>query len=187
MNNVERELKMLLTKEEYEALLKVGNPLSQLQVNYYFRYDNMPVFTMLRIRQKNGRYLFCCKRLLSAEHGINVCDEREADLDEETAKKYINNGLTSTDIKKFVDVELPRDCKCVGTLNTYRAKFVMENWTIELDKNEYLQTVDYELECECDSNELLEKLKDYLLRNYGIKFRPAASKSSRFFKKLYGN
>lgn len=185
MDNIERELKTSLNKTEYETLLKVGNAEPQLQTNHYFYCDKMPADVMLRIRQKSGKYLFCYKKLLDSANGVNVCDEREKDLDEDYANTLLNSGITPAILKQLVGVELPYTCKRVGSLNTYRAKFTLKNWTIELDKNEYLGTVDYELECECDSDELLEELKDCLSRDYGIPFRSSLSKKARFFNKLF--
>ena len=184
-NSIERELKMLLDKEEYETLLEDGNVQPQLQVNYYFYCDDMPRDVMLRIRHKGGKYQFCYKKLLSRENGVNVCDERETYIDEELANNLLSSGLTPEHLKQFADVETSLTYKCVGSLQTYRAKFLLNNkWLIELDKNEYLGTVDYELECECGSDELLGRLKDYLLYNYALFFKPSLSKSARFFNKL---
>lgn len=184
MNNIERELKISLDKTEYGILLKAGKTEPQLQVNYYFYAEAMPKDVMLRIRLKNGKYLFCYKKLLSSVSGVNECDEREKEIDGVTANALINNGLNPDVLKRFVGVDLPYVFKCAGSLSTYRAKFAMDKWIIELDKNEYLETTDYELECECASNELLGKLKDYLLYNYGIPFKPSLPKSARFINKL---
>ena len=185
MSSIERELKLSLCKEDYETLLQVGDTEPQLQTNYYFYAEGMPSDIMLRIRLKKGKYMFCYKKLLSASNGVNVCDEREKEIDEAYAKALIARGLNSSDLKTLVDVQLPYEYKCVGSLNSYRAKFLLDRWSIELDRNEYLNTVDYELECECASDELLGKLKDYLYYNYGIVFARSLSKSARFFKKLF--
>lgn len=185
MNNTERELKMSLTEREYETLLNVGGAEPQLQVNYYFYCDGMPDGVMVRIRFKSGDYLLCYKKLLSCENGVNVCDEREIALDETAALSFIEGGLTPKDINKLVGVEMPSKLQCAGSLSTYRARFALREWTVELDKNEYLGKTDYELECENESDEALKRLKDFLLDEYGVKFRSSVSKSGRFFKKYF--
>ena len=182
MNNVERELKMLLTETEYESLLAIGQTEPQLQINYYFYCEEMPADVMVRIRVKNGEYRFCYKRLLSAQNGVNVCDEREKEIDGDTANALINGSLNGGVLKSLVDVDLPYVFRCAGFLSTYRAKFTLDNWIIELDKNEYLGVPDCELECECDDSAQLEGLKTYLCGNYGVTFRQSVSKSGRFFK-----
>jgi len=54
---------------------------------------------------------------------------------------------------------------------------------LELDKNEYLGTTDYELECEDNDIESLNRLKNYLYYTFGISFKPSLPKSERFFEK----
>lgn len=183
MNNIECELKMSLTKTEYKRMLSVGNVEPQLQVNHYFYCKGMPKDIMLRIRSKGGKYLFCYKRLISAENGVNVCDEREQPLDESRAQELLRNGITPTELLELVNVDLPYGFRCIGALSTYRAKFNLQGWTIELDENEYLGKTDYELECECESFEALQELKNFLYDNYGVRFRRSISKSARFFNR----
>lgn len=183
-NSIERELKMSLNKEEYAELLSAGNVAPQLQTNHYFYCADMPVDIMLRIRHKDGKYLFCYKKLLSCENGVNVCDERETYIDGEMSDSLLSNGITPAQLKRLVDVDTQSNYKYAGSLHTYRAKFPLDKWLIELDKNEYLGVTDYELECECASDELLGELKDYLLCNYGFTFKPSLSKSARFFERL---
>lgn len=183
-NSIERELKMSLDQEKYEELLAVSNVQPQLQVNYYFYCADMPSEVMLRIRHVGGKYLFCYKKLLCRENGVNICDERETYIDEEFANNLLTKGVTPAHLKQLVDIETRSTYTCAGNLQTYRAKFLLDKWLIELDKNEYLGTVDYELECECGSDELLGKLKDYLFYNYALIFTPSLSKSARFFNKL---
>lgn len=175
---------MSLNEAEYEALLSAGNVPAVKQTNYYFVASGMPQDVMVRIRHKNGGYMFCYKKLLKSYGGINVCDEREARLDESAAYALLDFGVTPSDLKALVDVDLPYTLKCAGSLDTYRAAFTLDCRAIELDKNEYLGVTDYELECECASDELLNKLKDYLLNNFSIAYKPSPSKSARFFKRL---
>ena len=103
MNNIERELKIALTKEEYGLLLTVSNARPQLQTNFYFYCDGMPRETVVRVRLKQGGYLLCFKRLLSAHNGINVCDEREQSIDVKTAESFIADGLSAYELKTRLD------------------------------------------------------------------------------------
>lgn len=176
---------MSLTQAEYEALLTLANVRPQLQVNSYFYCDGMPSDVMLRIRRKGGSFLFCYKKLLSSVNGVNVCDERERALDEQTADGLMRKGVTPADLLNLVDVQTSQTYRFAGSLHTYRAKFALGEFSIELDKNEYLGATDYELECECDSDSALEQLKAYLLSKHGIPFRQSAPKSARFFKKYF--
>lgn len=186
MNNIERELKIALTEEEYNLLLTASNARPQLQTNFYFYCDGIPRETVVRVRLKQGGgYLLCFKRLLSAHNGINVCDEREQSIDVKTAESFIADGLSADELKTRLDVDGGLSYRCIGKLDTYRAKFTEKQWTLELDRNEYLGVTDYELECECESDVALENLKEYLLITYGIAFKPSAAKSGRFFGKYF--
>lgn len=184
-NSIEQELKIALTKAEYDELLDSCGVEPQLQTNYYFYCDEMPSDTMVRLRKRKGKYQLCYKRLLSSHMGVNVCDEREQALDEQTALSFIESGISAEELTKRLDVEGDLSYRCVGSLDTYRARFAEKNWLLELDKNEYLGVTDYELECECGSEELLCRLKDYLRYNYGIDFKSSKAKSARFFEEYF--
>jgi len=187
MNNMERELKIALTEKEYNLLLNLSDKLPQLQTNYYFYFDGMPESVMLRLRKKADKYVFGYKKLLSSADGVNLCDERETEVGEAEAQAMIQNGVSAEQVKSLVNADTAERCLCVGKLDTYRAKFVWESRTLELDKNEYLGVVDYEVECECDAERQLTLLKERLLSELGIAFKPSLSKSNRFFKRYLYN
>lgn len=186
MNNVERELKIALTKSQYNKLLKASGKAPLAQINMYFYCDGQPRDTMVRLRLKLGTFTFCYKKLLSSENGVNVCDEREQVVDNALAHDMIVSGITPSQFAALTGLQTDKTYRFVGELVTWRVKFELNNkWTLELDKNEYLGAVDYELECECDNVVMLEELKSYLDAKYGIAFVPSSSKSARFAQRLY--
>ena len=182
MKNFEQELKMALNEREYNILLDASGVSPQLQTNYYFRYKGMPADVMIRLRSKGKVHKLCYKRLLSDRSGIAVCDERECEISADFANSMRNRGITVEEIRQLLGVEVASELTFVGTLSTYRAKFNIENWSVELDKNVYSGQVDYELECENLFVEKLEKLKNYLFYTYGIVFRPSKPKVQRFLE-----
>ena len=182
MKNFEQELKMALSEREYNILLQVGGVNPQLQTNYYFRYDGMPADTMIRLRAKGKEYKLCYKRQLSDRSGVSVCDERECEVSADFADSMRKRGITVVEAHQLLGVDVASELTFVGSLNTYRAKFNVEDWTVELDKNVYLGCVDYELECENLFVEQLEKLKNYLFYTYGVVFRPSKPKIQRFLE-----
>ena len=184
MKNIEQELKMALNEREYNILLDAAKAVPQLQTNYYFTYKEMPSETMVRLRVKGDKYLLCYKYRMSDRNGVTVADERECEVSEDLAESLMGRGMTQAEAKEFFGIDTPYDLKVVGSMETYRAKFKIEDWTIELDKNEYCGVVDYELECENLYVEQLEKLKNYLFYAYGIVFRPSAPKVQRFLKTI---
>ena len=190
MKNIEQELKMALSEREYNILLDVAKVEPQLQTNYYFRCKAMPDDLMVRLRKKGEEYILCYKRRLSLHNGVAVCDERECEVSATFADSLCSRGITQAELKTLLGVDflkelqadLPKSLQMVGSMDTYRAKFKIEDWTLELDKNEYLGKVDYELECENLYVEQLEKLKNYLFYAYGIIFRQSLPKVERFLR-----
>ena len=175
---------MALNEREYNILLDAAAVVPQLQTNYYFTYKGMPSETMVRLRVKGEQNLLCYKYRMSDRNGVSVSDERECEVSADLANSLLKRGMTQAEAKEFLGIDTPYELKTVGSMDTYRAKFNIQDWTIELDKNEYLGVVDYELECENLYVEQLEKLKNYLFYAYGIIFRQSAPKVQRFLKAI---
>lgn len=182
MKNIEQELKMRLDEREYRILLDVAGESPRLQTNFYFVSDDVTQDVMVRIRQKGSNFILCYKRRLSNVDGISVCDERETEISLQHARRALDNGLTAVELNRTLGLNLDDNYRYIGKLNTYRVKFLLDQWVIELDKNEYLNITDYELECECNRIESLTELRDYLFYHYGIVFKPSEAKSERFYK-----
>ena len=181
MKNIEQELKLSLDEREYNIIFQQAKVEPQLQTNYYFWYPSMDKQIMVRIRQKADVYVLCYKRRMSQIDGVTVCDEREIELAQEVAQKMLNNGIPAEKIKQLFDVNLD-DMHCLGSMKTYRAKFQLNEWTLELDKNIYFDRVDYELECEHKDVVSLNKLKNYLYYKFGVVIKPANPKVQRFME-----
>ena len=179
MKNIEQELKLLLDEREYGIIYRQAQVEPQLQTNYYFGYSSMSKNLMVRIRQKGDVYALCYKLRLSHIDSVMVCDEREVELAPDLAQKMLQTGIRSYQLKQLFDVEMD-DMYCLGSMKTYRAKFKLNEWTLELDKNVYFDTIDYELECEDKDVVSLNKLKNYLYYKFGVVIKPARPKVRRF-------
>lgn len=184
MKNTEQELKLQLDRRQYFLLQDYAKVTPQLQTNYYFGATGMPQDVMVRIRQKQQTYLLCYKKQLTSYDGVVVCDERECEISADYAKSLIFRGILASELKQMLDVSLPQNLSYLGLLETYRTKFTFLDWTIELDKNQYLGETDYELECECDRVESLQRLCQHLNFHFGIQAVPSAPKVNRFFRRL---
>ena len=182
MKNIEQELKLYLDEREYLIIYERANVTPQLQTNYYFGYQTMDREIMVRIRQKEGGFVLCYKRRMSQIDGVMVCDEREKELTIEDAQRMLRYGIQSEELKQLFGVDL-EDMNCLGSMDTYRAKFQLNEWTLELDKNVYFDCVDYELECEDRDVVSLNKLKNYLYYKFGVVIKPASPKVQRFMDK----
>ena len=170
----EHETKYMLTGEEYGYLLKLFEGLPQkreLQTNYYYdtpREELREKNITLRIREKNGKTKGTVKRHLG--NGSS------------TEESFTADGIPESMLFEGDRVYL------AGELKTDRTTvFLSETVMLMLDRNEYLDTVDFELE--------LEHPEDFAERAQGalclIKWllgsseeRRAQSKSERFFTRL---
>ncbi len=185
----EYEKKIMLTKDEYEYLLKLFEklqPSRQIQhtkqINYYFDTDALEMNRKnitCRIRIKNGQY-----------KGIMKCHFPNTDKSME-GEMELYDGLNNN---SFIDMGL----KLFGNMVTERC-IVMEasGCKVVLDKNEYLGTIDYELEVEYDpENEIVARIVFHYLANEitqkhrmrehvedPVISKATPSKSSRFFDK----
>lgn len=183
---IENELKVMLSTEEYNAILNI--PIKSVktatQINYY--YDT-PDFIMTdsrityRIRKKNGLYVATIKTHLGNDSFKS--DEHETFLGE------------TFDDKCFTDMGL----MLFGCITTERTSIIcFDGVEVMLDKNVYLGHTDYEMEIEYQNNcdekamliitdisELLHKqnvktnVTEFIDRIYTSK-----NKSQRFFERL---
>jgi uncharacterized protein YjbK len=180
MRNLEQELKLQLTQREYNILQGVAKVEPVEQINYYFAPKHCNLSVMLRLRQKGNTFIACFKQRITHSNGVMVSDEKECEIDYNYAQTLIERGITVEEIATFFKVDVAEDFYCIGKLTTYRTKFVLDEWTLELDKNSYFDITDYELECESTQIESLMKLKSYLTYTYGIAIRPSITKFERF-------
>ncbi len=183
MRNLEQELKISLDAREYRILSQQTQAQPIEQVNYYFGSIYHPDKTlMVRLRQKNGAYLLCYKRRLTINNGITVSDERECEIEKNYAQTLLQRGITKEELFDFFQEEFPHGLYPLGKLTTFRTKFTLGEWTIELDKNIYFDHCDYELECENSQVQSLEKLKSYLTYTFGVVIRHSKTKFERFLE-----
>ena len=175
MMEQEHELKMMLTKDEHHFLLHFFDKLmveSGLQTNYYYdtrdevmRKRNVTV----RVRQKNNKLIGTVKRHLETD---NCSIEEHFRVD--TLPRVIMWDSMPLWLK--------------GSLQTERKIFqVCDGIILMLDLNQYLGTVDYELEIEY-SESLRKQAEGILILISGMVgnyvSNEVISKSERFFRGL---
>ena len=180
MRNLEQELKLQLTEREYNILQNVANVEPVEQINYYFAPAHCNLNVMLRLRKKGNTFIACYKQRLTHANGVMVSNERECEIESSYAETMIERGITAKEVNTFFQVDVTDDFYYIGQLTTYRTKFQLDEWTLELDKNNYFDVTDFELECESAHIESLAKLKSYLTYTYGIVIRPSITKFERF-------
>ncbi len=142
--HIEKEYKMLLTKEQYEKLflsLKMEAPVRQ--INYYYDTQQGQLRSQggaMRIREREGRYLFTLKLRKSTdavfefEKEVGGCDLTTF-MDHEIQSLLKENGVT-------------QPLHQIGMLTTWRSMMAYEHAEVCLDHNIYRNREDYEIEYE---------------------------------------
>lgn len=173
--NKEIEFKTLITKEQYEKLLKDFNLENNIftQTNYYFDTEDAKLLqekTVLRIRHKNNSYKLTKKTRASVgadETHILLCKEKACEL--------LENGFDASIIG------LPYFVKNISKLTTHRASCPYKDGTLFLDRSEYYGNVDYEIEYEVDEVEQGKKhFNEFLIEN-NITYKESIRKSKRAY------
>ena len=174
MTEKEHELKMMLTKDEHHFLLRFFDKLmveSGLQTNYY--YDTWDEVmrkrnTTVRVRQKNNKLIGTVKSHLDTDN----CSMEEHFQVDTLPHVIMWDGM-------------PLWLK--GSLQTERKIFkICDGIILMLDLNQYLDTVDYELEIEY--SKALRKQAEGILMLIGSMVGKSihldtVSKSERFFQR----
>ena len=184
MKLIEQELKIKLNKSQYVALLKRAKNVShKMQHNHYFYYDGMSMDKMLRIRHVGDKFELTYKFRKSNANGVMVAEEYNAPVDKEFLTNSINDGISQESILKLLNLQIAKPLRYIGCLSTMRSKFVMCNCNVELDLNEYLGVVDFELECEDDDLDKLDNLRTKLKQAFG-EIEESVPKVQRFVDRL---
>lgn len=182
--NIEQELKLALDEREYNLLAGLAGATPSRQVNYYFGCNVLPPSVMVRVRRTDKGCILCCKRRLTSDRGVNVCDERECEISQSLAADMLSRGVRASELDGLLHADISQDLPFSGSMTTYRVKFRWQQWTLELDRNEYLGTTDYELECEDGDVAQLRQLSRALSFSFGIDGRPSEPKVARFCRRL---
>lgn len=197
---VENEFKIMISDLQYFKLLseaKQQGGCSSLQTNYYF--DNSDLLlskcnTTLRIRVKNNDYNLTIKQHFQALSDVKRSNETNIRITKDEAYKIINgeapiNGLLPANISVMNTSINLLDLKLIGRLETLRTAYAPKdfNIVIELDKNNYCNKCDYEIECEVKS-ELEEESARSFFQSKGITAtNEIEGKYYRFIKALKNN
>ncbi len=172
----EIEFKTLITKEQYEALVKEFNLKDNVycQINHYFDTPDLKLHDekiVLRIRQKGENY-----KLTKKVKSTVGNDESHILLTEEKAQSYIKNGFNA-DI-----IDLPLDVVKVAELTTYRTSTFYKHGKLFFDRSEYYGHIDYEIEYEAEHDD--EGKHDFIafMKQHEIEYKESPKKSVRAFE-----
>jgi uncharacterized protein YjbK len=187
--NIEIEFKNMLTKMEYEGLLKYFN-LDQNQIftqeNHYFDTPDFALKskgTALRIRKKDRNF----EMTLKQPAAVGLLETNQIINEEEASMAIHNNRLPTGIIQGLIEkYEIPiSNIEYFGVLVTERVEFEYQNGLLVLDHSIYLSTEDYELEYEVENYQTGEKFFLELLNQLKIPKRSTENKIRRFYNRKF--
>lgn len=165
--HIEKEYKMMITKEIYDYYLSNLPLKTFVQINHYYSTDN-PSFAM-RTREIDNKILFTLK-------------ERKEGYKNEYEFEIKENNLNDSRIQELLEEFNINNPVYEGVMKTTRSILDLEYGEFCLDKNEYLDKVDYEIEYELyDANKDINDEFIELLNKANLKYeRSYKSKYGRF-------
>ncbi|PAE39423.1 CYTH domain-containing protein [Bacillus sp. 7884-1] len=183
---IEIEFKNLLTKVEYENLLKTFNVKEKdivMQSNHYF---DTPEFALknlgsaLRIREKKNNFELTLKQpaavgLLETTQLLSAKEFKAAIQQQIFPKGIVQERIEQLKIafNKIV---------YFGSLTTKRAEFPYKEGLLVLDHSFYLNKEDYEIEYEVEDFQSGQLVFQGLLNQYEIPIRKTQNKIARFYQ-----
>jgi uncharacterized protein YjbK len=178
LSHLEVELKQLISLHHYHQLL-VLFPNHEVihQVNHYFRYDDDLERIACRIRVLNKT----CTLTFKQKHTQGVMEYNFPVL------KADASVFELPEVKQFLDDKhLSETWSYIGALETIRHLALLAQGELCIDKNRYLNQIDYELEYETTLDKEKEATDEFmkLLNSLSIEYQPAPSKFERFLSLL---
>ena len=186
--NNEIEFKQLLSKDNYQAIYNTyfldTKPFSQ--TNYYIdtrNFDLKSHHSALRIRIKEDTYEMTLK--VPAEIGLmeyNFDTKVEPKLNKHIKSQDLPQDILNQLLKMDVDINA---LTILGALTTERIEKEIHGNLLVLDKNQYLDFEDFELEYEVnDYDEGLIQFKS-ILHQFNINHEIPNNKVQRFFNRKH--
>ncbi|GEN56797.1 CYTH domain-containing protein [Halolactibacillus alkaliphilus] len=188
MQELEIERKNLLTKKEYDLLVKelgLAEVTPVTQVNHYFETPDFQLKAhgaALRIREKNKTFTLTLKQpqgdaLLETHATLTHQEATHLIENQGQLKKPIIDALES------LGVDLTQ-LTFGGTLKTHRLEIKQDHVLLVLDESHYLTYIDYELEIEGPTVAITEERLENLLSHFSISKKPTPNKIARFYAAL---
>jgi uncharacterized protein YjbK len=177
-SNIEIEFKTAVDKEKYLKMLHHFNLQDNifLQTNYYFDTKDLELNKndiVLRIRKKGDRFKVTLKK-----QGEKGAFENHVFLTKEQAEEMIKNGFNTKDYFKDLDY----DVTFKASLDNYRVSTPYLNGKLFLDRCDYHEKTEYEIEFEVDNYEEGEIEFFELLKQFDVTFVKTKRKSERALK-----
>lgn len=186
---LEIEFKNMLTKEEYQQLVKKYFPDSSpfSQTNCYFDTPNSLLKEKhmgLRLRKRDGKNECTLKVPTNNQHAYQEITDK---LSDEKINQLIAEQTIYQDgevAKYLLAHDFPiNDLQMIGSLTTHRLeKNITEECLLVLDESHFGEVIDFELEMEVGNIKTGELFFNEFLINEHIKRRLASKKIARMLE-----
>lgn len=179
--NKEKEIKVLLSSDEYNRMVDLFDwTKDYYQINHY--YGNESVLDIepntYRVREKNGKIKIQVKIPELKEGSLHIKREYEKEIE------AVPSVIRKEELSELTGKSFDEDKEYIGKLTTHRKECLdYSDVEICLDKNEYLNKTDYEIEIEF-KGDYPEAIISILEKN-GIKTDLVVEgKNTRYMKEL---
>lgn len=177
---LEQEFKALISKEQFEKIrYNYTWDKKFTQVNHYY-FDNNDYIIKneitVRVREKDNSYKLQIKIPESIRSNIHIKNEFSMPFDN------VPQVISGDVLKKLCGFDVG-DVKRLGELKTERrTKKISDSVKLFLDKNEYLNTIDFEVEIEYlnDESEITNLVRELGLSKSAVTY----GKKTRFVQKF---
>ncbi len=173
-NNIEIEAKVLLKRIDYEKLKKNLEfiPAVKIQSNYYLDSNDrvLKKYGMIvRLRTREGN----AKLTLKAPLSEGLLEKNQSMSLQEATNMIRSNKIPEGEIRDFLETLHinPESLSILAELITERREGVYNETKINISKNTYGDTIDYEIECDSDSKTKSEKTLEEICVKFKIPFQ----------------
>ncbi len=176
--NIEIEFKTIVTENQYKHILNKFGLQDNIfkQVNYYFDTDDYALNQnqiVLRIRKKHDAYYKITLKSQSDKGAF----ENHVLLTKEQAEQMIMHGFNTSDFFEDLDYQV----KFKVSLDNYRVSTPYQDGILFLDRCEYCNTTDFEIEYEVNNYDEGYQVFMTFLKDHDIEYRSTKRKSERAF------
>ena len=185
--NMEYEARVLITQEQYyiikeKYLKQYPNAIKIVNENHYFDTPDLYLTNhqmVLRLRKINNDSSELTLKIQQKEGCVEI-NHLLTSLEEKEMLESChipNEKILKMLLKEGIDIS---KLTLITTLKTDRIEIPLDNYLFVIDKNEYRNKVDYNLEVESDSDFHAKSLLKSIISEFGIEYKKDyISKSKR--------
>ncbi|PTL40182.1 CYTH domain-containing protein [Alkalicoccus saliphilus] len=185
---IEIEFKQLIDEKTYQEMMDYyQDKLTFTQVNHYFETSSLGLKQLgaaLRVREKDNGYVLTLKQ--PHETGGLLETHQEIGSSAFTAlqqKGLLPQGETTDQLITLLGT-MP-ELQYLGMLQTERLETELDEGILVLDRSDYVNVTDFELEFECRDEVKGKEAFNKLLQKWNLTWNQPDNKIARFYKAAF--